>query len=78
MRPAQVNPGTMPLSAVQGTALLVGFAVLALVLSARLANGEAPARRPGLFLYLSIAVMVVGLFVVALLQTDAQLFEGSQ
>ena len=76
MQPARVNPGQMPLSAVQTGALLAGFAVLALVFTARLINAEAGARRIGLFLYLFIAVMLLGLFVVALLQSDGSLLEG--
>lgn len=76
MQPARVNPGEMPLSAVQTGALLAGFAVLALVFTARLINAEAGTRRIGLFMYLFIAVMLLGLFVVALLQSDGSLLEG--
>lgn len=76
MQPARVNPDALPLSAIQGIVLLVGFAVLAIIFSARLVNAEAASRQLGLFMYLFIALMLVGLFVVALLQTDRQLFEG--
>lgn len=76
LQPARVNPGQMPLSAVQAGALLVGFAVLALVFTARMINAEAGTRRIGPFLYLFIAVMVLGLFVVALLQSGGPLLEG--
>ncbi|SEM36199.1 ribose transport system permease protein [Roseovarius azorensis] len=78
IQPARVNSGAMPLSATQGMALLVGFAALAFVFTARLIDAEAGARRLGLFLYLFIAVLLVGLFVVALLQTDTQLFRGAR
>lgn len=76
LQPARVNPGQMPLSAVQVGALLAGFAVLALVFTARMINAEAGTRRIGPFLYLFIAVMVLGLFVVALLQSGGPLLEG--
>lgn len=76
LQPARVNPGQMPLSAVQAGALLAGFAVLALVFTARMINAEAGTRRIGPFLYLFIAVMVLGLFVVALLQSGGPLLEG--
>jgi ribose transport system permease protein len=76
LQPARVNPGQMPLTAVQAGSLLAGFAVLALVFTARMINAEAGTRRIGPFLYLFIAVMVLGLFVVALLQSGGPLLEA--
>jgi len=70
MMPAQVNADGIRLSWTQGAALFLGLAVLSLVLTVRLVDAEAGAKRVGLFLYLFLAVMVIALFVAVLMLSD--------
>lgn len=66
------------ISRVQALSLLGALAALAFVVAARLIDAEAGARRMGLFLYVFIAVLTLGLFLAVAIQPDAQIFGGSR
>jgi ribose transport system permease protein len=63
-----------PLNSVQGIALLVGFAAIVFVATARLTNADAGARRMNLFLYLVVALLLIALFAAVLIQPEFRLF----
>jgi len=73
--PARFGGGAgTPLNSVQGIALIVGFAAIVFVATARLTNADAGARRMNLFLYLVVALLIIGLFAAVVIQPEFRLF----
>ncbi|MGB3830692.1 MAG: ABC transporter permease [Mesorhizobium sp.] len=73
--PARAGDGQgFDINSIQGLAILTGLAVVAFVVTARLMNAEAGARRMGLFLYVFVAVLLLALFAAAIIQPEFHLF----
>jgi len=73
--PARAGDGQgFDINSIQGLAILTGLAVVAFVMTARLMNAEAGARRMGLFLYVFVAVLLLALFAAAIIQPEFHLF----
>ncbi len=73
--PARAGDGQgFDINSIQGLAILTGLAVVAFVMTAKLMNAEAGARRMGLFLYVFVAVLLLALFAAAIIQPEFHLF----
>jgi ribose transport system permease protein len=78
IEPVRVATEGGGISRLQALSLVGALAAIAFVVAARLVDADAGARRMGVFHYLFVAVLLVGLFVAVAILPDTQIFGGAR